>query len=98
MAKRENETHSIKDLIPNMLQENKLQKGINQISVKEAWENVMGKGVMTYTESVDLRKDTLFVRLTSSALREELNYGKSKIIVMLNESLQMELIKTLKLV
>ena len=98
MAKRENETHSIKDLIPQMLQENKLQKGINQISVKEAWENVMGKGVMTYTESVNLRKDTLFVRLTSSALREELNYGKSKIIVMLNESLQTELIKTLKLV
>lgn len=98
MAKRENETHSIKDLIPHMLQENKLQKGMNQISVKEAWEKVMGKGVMTYTESVDLRKNTLFVRLTSSALREELNYGKEKIIVMLNESLQNELIKSLKLV
>ena len=81
-----------------MLQENKLQKGMNQISVKEAWEKVMGKGVMTYTESVDLRKNTLFVRLTSSALREELNYGKEKIIVMLNESLQNELIKSLKLV
>lgn len=98
MAKRENETHSIKDLIPHMLQENKLQKGMNQITVKEAWENVMGKGVMTYTESVSLKKDTLFVKLTSSTIREELNYGKAKIIVLLNESMQSELIKTLKLV
>ncbi len=98
MAKRENETHSIKDLIPHMLQENKLQKGMNQITVKEAWENVMGKGVMTYTESVSLKRDTLFVKLTSSAIREELNYGKAKIIVLLNESMQSELIKTLKLV
>jgi len=98
MAKRENETYSIKDLIPQMLQENKLQKGMNQISVKEAWKNVMGKGVMSYTESVDLRKDTLFVKLTSSTLREELNYGKEKIVVMLNESLHAKMIKRVKLV
>lgn len=98
MAKRENNTNAIKDLMPQMLKENRLQIGINQISVKEAWENVMGKGVMTYTESVELKKDTLFVKLSSSTLREELSYGKEKIVVMLNESLHTALIKTIKLV
>lgn len=98
MAKRDNNTNTIKDLMPQMLKENKLQKGINQISVKEAWENVMGQGVMSYTESVDLKNDTLFVKLTSSTLREELSYGKEKIVIMLNESLHTALIKTIKLV
>ena len=98
MAKRENETFSIKDLIPQMLQENKLQKGMDQMAVKEAWEKVMGKGVMSYTESIYLKKNTLFVKLSSSTLREELGYGKNKIIKMLNNSLNAALIKSIRLV
>ena len=97
MAKRENETYKIKDLMSNMLQENKLQEGIDQFDVKDAWENVMGKGVMSYTESIKLKKNTLYVKLSSSALKEELNYGKEKIVQMLNESLKNVLIKSIKL-
>ena len=98
MPKRENETFKIKDLMQNMLQENKLQKGIDQISVNEAWKEVMGNGVVSYTESVLLRKNTLIVKLNSAPLREELSYGKSKIVDMLNASLKKELIKNIKLV
>jgi len=97
MAKRKNENYKIKDLMSNMLQENRLQEGIDQFDVKDAWENVMGKGVMSYTESIKLKKNTLYVKLSSSALKEELNYGKEKIVVMLNESLNSVLIKSIKL-
>jgi len=97
MAKRENETYKIKDLMSNMLQENKLQEGIDQFDVKDAWENVMGKVVMSYTESIKLKKNKLYVKLSSSALKEELNYGKEKIVQMLNESLKNVLIKSIKL-
>jgi hypothetical protein len=98
MSKREKESYKIKDLMPHMLQENKLQKGIDQFDVKEAWENVMGKGVMSYTESIKLNNNTLYIKLTSSALREELSYGKEKIVKMLNESLKNVLIKSIKLI
>ena len=97
MSKRDNNTNKLKDLIPQMLQENKLQKGMDQIYVKEAWGEVMGKGVMNYTESVTLKNHTLFVKLASSALREELEYGKDKIIKMLNTSLPKLSIKSIKL-
>ena len=98
MSKRDNNTNKLKDLIPQMLQENKLQKGMDQIYVKEAWGDVMGKGVMNYTESVTLKNHTLFVKLASSALREELEYGKDKIIKMLNTSLPKLSIKSIKLI
>ncbi|MCF6222716.1 MAG: DUF721 domain-containing protein [Flavobacteriaceae bacterium] len=98
MAKRENETFKIKDLMPQMLKENKLQGGINQIDVKEIWGEVMGNGVLTYTDSVLLKNKTLYVKLTSSALREELSYGKDKIVVMLNDALENISITTIKLV
>ncbi len=98
MAKRENDTFKIKDLMPQMLKENKLQGGINQIDVKEIWGKVMGNGVLTYTDSVLLKNKTLYVKLTSSALREELSYGKDKIVVMLNDALENVSIKNVKLV
>ncbi len=98
MAKRENDTFKIKDLIPGMLKENKLQKGMDQILVKEAWEDIMGKGVMTYTESVFLQKSTLIVKLSSAPLREELSYGKDKIVKMMNDHLIHISIKKVKLI
>ncbi len=98
MSKRENNTFKIKDLIPNMLRENKLQKGMDQFVVKEVWEKVMGKGVMSYTESISIRNNKLYVKLSSSALREELNYGKEKIVKMMNSSLKNVIIKSIKLI
>jgi len=87
MSKRENDTNKLKDLIPQMLQENKLQKGMDQIYVKEAWLEVMGKGVGNYTESVSMKNQTIFVKLSSAALREELQYGQDKIVKMMDEAL-----------
>jgi len=98
MAKRENDTFKIKDLIPHMLKENRLQGGIDQMDVKEIWGKVMGNGVLTYTDSVLLKNKTLYVKLTSSTLREELSYGKEKIVVMLNDALEHVSITTIKLI
>ena len=98
MAKRENEYLSIKDLMKNVIKENNLTAGMQKMSVREAWEKLMGKGVMSYTENVQLQNKTLVVKLKSSVLREELSYGKEKIIAMINEELGEELIKKIMLV
>ena len=70
---------------------------MDQIYVKEAWAKVMGKGVMNYTESVSLKNNMIFVKLTSSTLREELEYGKDKISKMMNDALPDVTIKSVKL-
>ena len=63
--------------------------------VEQAWKNLMGNGVNSYTQEVILKGTTLYVKLTSAVLREELSYGKQKIITMLNEELRKELVKDL---
>lgn len=98
MAKRENDSNKIKDLIPKMLRENHLQKGMDQITVKEAWLQVMGPGVANYTEEVTLKNQVLLVKLNSSALRQELEYGKDKILKMMRESLSPMNLKKIRLV
>jgi hypothetical protein len=55
----------------------------------------MGNGVNHYTTNVQLKREVLYVDLSSSVLREELSYGKEKIVAMLNEHLGKDLIKKL---
>lgn len=95
MAKRLNNESSISDVLKEFIQSNKLQSGIDQISVKDAWVSLMGNGVNSYTKNITLKGETLYVELTSSVLREELSHGKSKIISMINEELKREIVKSL---
>jgi len=95
--KRHNENLSLSDVLKEFVSTNKLQEGLDKVEIKDAWENLMGNGVNSYTTSVQLKRDTLYVQLSSSVLREELSYGKEKIITMLNEALGKPLIKTLVL-
>ncbi|WP_196884917.1 DUF721 domain-containing protein [Aureivirga sp. CE67] len=87
MAKRQNDSYSIKDLMDAFISENNLTRGFVKINAQEAWVKIMGNGVNSYTERVELKGKTLIVRLTSSVLREELSHGKQKIIEMMNREL-----------
>ena len=95
--RRNNEFLSIKDVMSTVLEENKLQKGIDLVLIKEAWAEVMGSGVVSYTHDVQFKAGVLYVKLTSSVLREELSYGKDKIVKLINEKLNKMLIKSVKL-
>ncbi len=97
MAKRNNEHISISDALKEFVETNKLEKGLDKVNVADAWVSLMGNGVNNYTTSINLERDTLYIQLSSSVLREELSYGKQKIINMLNEELGKEIIKKLVL-
>ncbi len=97
MSKRNNEFLSMQEAMKEMLSENNLQKGIDQFAINDAWLEVMGQGVMSYTISTKLSNGVLIVKLSSSALREELSYGKDKIIKLMNENLKKIVINKIKL-
>lgn len=98
MAKRENNSFSVKDLMQIFIKENNLSKGMRKLKVEETWAEMMGPGVMAHTTSVKLQNKTLIIQLTSSVLREELSYGKEKIIKMMNEKVGEGVISKLMLV
>jgi hypothetical protein len=93
MARRVSNEGSIGDVLKEFIEKNKLQAGMDKINVEEAWKSLMGNGVNSYTKEVVLKGTTLYVSLTSAVLREELSYGKQKIIKMINEELRKEVIK-----
>ena len=95
MAKRTSNESSISDVLQQFIQVNRLEAGMDKIDVEQAWKILMGNGVNSYTQEVILKGTTLYVKLTSAVLREELSYGKQKIITMLNEELRKEVVKDL---
>ena len=97
MAKRNNSILSFSDALKDFVETNKLDKGLDKVNVRDAWANLMGNGVNNYTTNIELKFGTLYVQLSSSVLREELSYGKNKIIKMLNEELGKEVIKNVVL-
>ncbi|GLU44225.1 DUF721 domain-containing protein [Allomuricauda sp. NBRC 101325] len=97
MAKRQNSNLPLSEALNEFIKENKLQKGMDKVDVREAWVKLMGNGVNNYTTGVELKNETLFISLSSSVLREELSLGKSKIISLVNEELGRELVKKLVL-
>ncbi len=92
MVKRLNNQSTVGDVLKKIIQVNKLQPGMDQIDVKDAWKSLMGNGVNSYTQNVVLKGSTLYVELTSSVLREELSHGKSKIVTMINEELRRDVV------
>jgi hypothetical protein len=95
--KRQSNENTISEVLKMFVEKNKLQTGMDKIVAEQTWKEVMGPGVMSYTQKVELHGKTLHVFLASSVLREELSYGKQKIIKMINEAVNRELIKDLNL-
>lgn len=97
MARRINEHLSISEALQEFVADNKLQNGLDKVHVRDVWNSQMGPAIKKYTTAIKLDRDTLYVQLNSSVLREELSYGKEKIIKMLNEELGRDLVKKLVL-
>lgn len=97
MAKRKSENLVLGDVLKDFITTNRLDTGLDKVNAKEAWDNVMGNAISKYTTDLKLDRETLYVQLSSSVLREELSYGIDKILKMLNEELGKDLIKKLVL-
>ncbi|MFV8226518.1 DUF721 domain-containing protein, partial [Christiangramia aquimixticola] len=85
------------DLLKSFVDENKLDKGLNEVKIKDVWYSQMGPAIKKYTTGIKLKNDVLYVQLSSSVLREELSYGKEKIVRIMNEEMGQEIISKLVL-
>lgn len=97
MAKRNNDILNLQDVLKDFVNENNLEKGLDKVQVRNAWAKLMGNGINNYTTAIELKNDILYVQLSSSTLREELSYGKQKIIELINEELGKEIVNKIVL-
>jgi len=92
-SKNKDPDYSISEALHKFIKTHHLEKGLDEIDITQAWKKLMGNYIDKYTSEIILNKQTLYITLNSSVLREELSYGKQKIIKMLNEDLGKQVVK-----
>lgn len=89
--KRRNE-ETLKTVINRMLKAYGLEEGYFKTLLINSWPVVMGKMVNAKTSDLKIKNKVLYVKMTSAPLKQELSYGKQKIVSMLNEHVGQEVI------
>ena len=77
-------TTPIKEILLKALREQGLETPLLQKRLIDAWPEVMGEAINHYSENLYIRNQTLFVHLTSPALRMELSMQRQDIVRRLN--------------
>lgn len=83
MFKRD--VQSVKDLILRNLREQGLEMPLLQKRLVEAWPQIAGPMAERYTLNTYIYNQTLFVRLSSPALRADLSMRRQELIAQLNQ-------------
>jgi hypothetical protein len=89
--KRRNE-ETLKTVINRMLKAYGLEEGYFKTLLINSWPVVMGKMVSVKTIDLNIKNKVLYVKMSSAPLKQELSYGKQKIVAMLNEHVGHEVI------
>ena len=79
------EPHSVRNIIKKISYNRLLSVGLKRVFLNKVWSNVIGKNVSQYTENIYIKDNTLFLKINSSVLKQELSYGIDKIIENFNK-------------
>lgn len=84
---------SIGKIIENFMQEEQLDTQMYEYRASALWPQVVGPGVNRYTISRDVRQGVMYVKLSSSVLRQELMMGRSLLVKRINEMVGRDVIR-----
>ena len=83
MERRKSEM--ITDVLHRFMRESGLESPLNEFRILGAWHKVVGEQISKYTQELFIRNQTLFVRLTSPALKSNLMMRRQELVQQLNE-------------
>ncbi|NOU47541.1 MAG: DUF721 domain-containing protein [Bacteroidales bacterium] len=83
---------SLGKVIQEFLRVNKLESKLSDVRALDCWPKVVGPMISKHTIDLRIDKKTLYVRLDSDAIRNELLYAKSLIIKNMNNEVGKEAI------
>lgn len=83
---RKSQVRRIDTVIREFLGEINIAKKLSEVSVVSQWESLMGKMVSSRTEKIYIKNGTLYLKLKSPALKNELMMMRQAIIERMNES------------
>jgi len=81
------------DALKDVYSEYKLDGELENIEIKNIWDNMMGKAISNNTSYIKLMDGVLLIKLNSPVLKQELSFAKEKIKSHINSMLGKEAVK-----
>ncbi len=88
-------TSPIENVVEDLLKVYQLKKKFSELEVTDAWKSVTNPIVGKRTVRVYVQENTMFVKLESASLKNELLMRKTQLIKDLNQKVGQDIIKTL---
>tara|TARA_B100001540_G_C15643073_1_gene567507 strand:- start:406 stop:699 length:294 start_codon:yes stop_codon:yes gene_type:complete len=92
MSKKSN-VKKISSVISDIINQDQLVGGINNIKVINSWKKIAGKNILSYVTKINFINGNLYVKLKSAPLRNELNFNKQRFLNQINEDLKNKIVK-----
>ena len=89
-------TESLRDVLLRTLREQGLETPLNQKRLVEAWPEVVGPVIASYTLNTYIYNQTLFVRLSNPALRSDLSMMRGELVKKLNAAVGEQVITDIR--
>jgi len=90
---QESNSQDIKTILKELVESYRLKSRITQTRIEQAWEKTMSPMIANYTSEIKVRNHKLYVKVDSAPLRQELSYGREKILQTLNRELGEEYLR-----
>ncbi len=84
---------SIKDLINQLVDQNKLKPKLLEAKLIAEWPRIIGEPIAKYTEKIQIYKGKVTLTISSPALRNELNYQRKALADLINKELNCDFIE-----
>lgn len=88
---------TLREALGEFTKSKKIKKGYKQLLLQKFWEKQMGDMINSYTKKLYVRGDILYVTISSSPLKQELDLGKDKIISLIEKEFGKDYISKLVL-
>ena len=82
---KRNNAEPIGKLIQQFLRQESLESPLNEQRLLDAWPQILGPAIASYTKELYIRNQIRYVHLTSAALRQELMMGRELLVRNLNQ-------------
>lgn len=94
---RGNNNRVIGDIIRKLMKNPKLAGKLDELDTLQLWEEIIGKQICKYIADQKIYKGTLYVKVKSAVVRNELSYKKSELIIQINNRLGKKLLTNIVL-
>ena len=95
--KRNYKLKPIKNIIESFVEQDSISDGIFNIKIQKAWENAVEKKILDYTKEIYVKGDILYIKVSNPILKQEILYSRQKVVNLINEELEKDLIKKIVL-